>query len=161
MNINDFLSNYKSGTQFKKVKYKRNTHGGAWGFYKFNMIDHSEWNFEDNGVYILVINEEIVYIGSSGRIYYRLRRHRSKLIIDDIYVWNLFDDVNKCLQEEQSAIAYAKPILNNSGFAKYEELCSGNPHSLEFVLGYIKLIDQLKNEKNKKIINKFIEQIAI
>ena len=145
MQITDFITNYNIGINFKKLLLTDDN---------YRAIKFPE-DFNHNGgyLYLLVVDNEIVYIGQSTNIKYRLRLHREKMIIDEIWIAQIISNYednafNLLLSEERDAITFAKPILNNKGFMVFENRESkskiGYKPDINFVLGYIRCL-----EKNK------------
>lgn len=151
MDINDFLNYYEQGCFFDKVNIDKNG-SIAYG--------NNNWKTYYGYIYLLVCNDEIIYIGQSFNIQDRLNLHKRKIKVDSMYTWDVGEDLNVVLLEEELAISYANPILNNTEYTTYESLYSGEPQSLEYVLGYVKLLDQLRNETDKKTIQNFIKKIS-
>lgn len=71
---------------------------------------------KENCVYMLECNGEIVYIGSSTNLPYRLENHKYKLSFDCVYIGCTVGDLRDMLFMEYYLIGIAEPSLNFSDY---------------------------------------------
>lgn len=102
-------------------------------------------------VYFLIYENDIVYVGFSSDVQYRLRAHKSNKKFDRYYFIKV-DDVKSGLELEKSYIQKFKPAYNLAyndenmakNKTKRKELCKINSNTIEDIKEIIK-------QENKKI----------
>lgn len=67
-------------------------------------------------VYMIECDGEIVYIGSSSNLPYRLESHKYKLSFDCVYIGRTIGDLRDMLFMESYLIGIAEPSLNFSDY---------------------------------------------
>ena len=97
-------------------------------------------------IYILCVDNQIVYIGYSGVIHYRLKCHQRHIKFDTAYIAMLDNDMSfeDQLKMERQVIDFANPILNDTNFTAYEKYNRGGAKTLEYILGYMECMDKFK-----------------
>ena len=136
MKIDYFLKNYQYGKCFFPISREDIT----------KSVKKLDW--KSYYVYLLCIDNEIVYVGYSGVIRERLKLHRRHICFDTVYVAEIeeskdINDLEDILELESEVINFTNPILNQSEkFTVYEKYNKNGAKPLDFILGYIECINK-------------------